>query len=99
MDKTILSNNRKKYALTQDVNNQCMLDVSIITQAQMYEFSVCTSELKHKVRDNDKYLHIMHHKHEIVEYKNKIYVPQLLHKQILNWYHHYLSHPSVTHLV
>ena len=40
----------------------------------------------------------MHDTREIVMYNNKIYVPQSLCEQILNWYHHYQSHPGVTRL-
>ena len=34
----------------------------------------------------------------IIMYDNKIYVRLPLHKHMLNWYHHYLSHPGATHL-
>ena len=40
----------------------------------------------------------MYGTHEIIMYNNTIYVPQPLREQMLNWYHHYLSHTGATRL-
>ena len=68
----------------------------MIAQAQPNELSVRTPELKRKVYDNKKYLRTMYDTHKIIFYKNKIHLPQPLCERMLNWYHHYLSHPGAT---
>ena len=54
------------------------LDVAIIVQANRNIFLVRTSELKQKVRNNDKYLRMIHDTHEIIMYNNTIYTSQPL---------------------
>ena len=66
LNKNMLSNNiQKMYARTQDVNNQCPLDVAVISQAQRNELQICTLDLKRKVRDNKKYLRTGTHFYQI----------------------------------
>ena len=97
-DKYILSNDvQKKCARTQNVNNQCPLDVSVIVHAKRNKLLVRTSDLKHKVRGNNKYLRAMHDTHGVVMYNNKMNVPQPLCKRMLTRYHHQLSHPGATY--
>ena len=96
MDETPIIN--KKYARTVDINDECPVDAGVLATAQRNELRVRTSELKRKVREDKDYLRTMYDTHEIILYKNKIYVPQPLRERMLNWYHHYLSHPGATRL-
>ena len=85
-----------KYTHTKDINDEYMLDAGAIAAAQRNELSVRTSDLKRKVRGNKNYLRSMYDTHELMLYNNSIYVPQPLRERMLNWYHHYLSHPGAT---
>ena len=89
----------KKYARTVDVNDECPVDAGVLAAAQRNELRVRTSDLKRRVREDEDYYRTMYDTHEIILYKNKIYVPQPLRERMLNWYHHYLSHPGATRLV
>ena len=75
-----------------------MLDTGIIAQAQRNKLSIRTLNLKCKVYKNNKCLRAIYDTHKIIMYNNKIYVPKLLHKHMLNWYHHYPNHAGVTRL-
>ena len=35
---------------------------------------------------------------DIICYDSKIYVPQSMHRRVLDWYHFYLNHPGVSRL-
>ena len=52
-----------------------------------YRYQIVGKSLK-----SQKYVRRVHEGHKVVMYDNKIYIPIKLLKQIINWYHHYLSH-------
>ena len=100
MDKIPMGNKTndvlKMYARTVDINDECPVYTGVLAAAQRNKLSVRTSELKRKVREDKDNLRTMYDTHEIILYKNKIYVLQPLRERMLNWYHHYLSHPGGT---
>ena len=84
-DKNILTKDvQKNYAHTQDINNQCLLDISVFTHAQQNELSVLMSNLKRKVCNDNEHLCTMYNTHKIVMYNNNMYVSQLLREHMLN---------------
>ena len=98
-NKNILQKNvQKKYAHTKDVNSVCPFEVGVIAQAQRNKLWIHTLDLKRKVCNDDKYVRTMYDIHELILHNDKMYVPQPLHKRILNQYYRYLSRPDATRL-
>ena len=55
--------------------------------------------LRKKIRQNPKdYTKIVIENQKIVSFRNRIYIPQELRRQVLSWYHHYLCHPGATRM-
>ena len=70
--KNSLSNDvHKKYAHTKEINGEYPLDAGVIAQSQRNELAMCTSESKHKIRDNKNYLRTMYDTSEIILCKNE----------------------------
>jgi hypothetical protein len=56
------------------------------------------THLKEVMKKSDKFSEIIIERSTVVNYDNKIYIPQLLKKRLLWWYHTYLKHPVITHI-
>ncbi len=55
--------------------------------------------LRKEIRQNPKdYTKILIENQKIVSFRNRIYIPQELRRQVLSWYHHYLCHPGATRM-
>ena len=90
---------RKICARTQFVPDECPLDIKLITRTQRDELKRKSTKLKEYVRDpKSAYTRTNFYDNEVILFKNKIYIPIVLRKQILNWYHLYLCHPGGTRL-
>jgi len=71
------------------------LDLSSVQKIQQIELNKRNSKLKALIQEElSGYVISDLQGYEIVMYKGKIYVPELLRGRTLQWYHHYLCHPG-----
>ena len=98
-DKQNLSDNNKNlFVRTKDVSKECPLDVALISKLQREEMKIRTSDLRNNLNINPKYERTVHEGQEVIIFNKKLFVPNKLREQMVNWHHHYLSHPGSTRL-
>ena len=83
---------------TKDLSERYPLDVALISKLQREEMKIRTSDLRNNLKINPKYERTVHEGHEVIMFNKKLFVPNKLREQMVNWYHHYLSHPGATRL-
>ena len=79
----------------EDEEEQFPLDLRLVRRHTERELNEVNSPLKTLINDNQSGYNINTIDNiELVTYQDKIYVPKLLRRRTLEWYHHFLNHPG-----
>ena len=73
------------------------MEIKRLRDEQQSEFRK-NRELRKECRKSKDWQYQILQGHEVLMKNGKIYVPKKLRKEVLQWYHHFLSHPGATRL-